>query len=588
MNLTLTKLSDQNLKWIILICSVLLYGLTLLNGYSIDDYLVSENLEIVDKGVEGIPEILTSYYSKTDNGTPFAYRPIGRISFALERSIWGERLWLSHLINVLLYALAVFLMFRFMITLMGEQYRVLLILTTAFFLCHPIHTEVVCSLKNREELLSFVFAVASSILLVKYVDQKRLRFLLGALALFLLSLPTKAGNVPLAGIMVLGFLLFRKWNWRQLFILGIPYFVIFAGYMLWVNHYFPNYIRTEYAFEESPLNFYPSMIERVPTGFVALFYFARFVLVPHPLAFFYGYAQIPVADWSTSQVYAGIVILISAVAAFFYHIKSKPIISFGIGIFLMSVAPFLNVVVPLPGIVAERWLLVASIGSSLILAYLMIILSTHVRFARLYIPVTALLLGLYTLRTVTRIPDWKSSRTLVYHDVEIVTRSFVPNFLAARFYYDDAVAAASPTERVQFMQLALRSNDVLREICKDNTRYVAKCAEINNELGNRQQTVQLAKELYLASNDRINYVQQALNLLLMNDDAEAGLELATDWASRNPTLSQPIIYQANFQLAARDTAAAISTFRRAVQFQDVDPRLNDYVESLARTFKNKP
>ena len=52
MNLTSLLSKDRNVLLAITLCSILLYGLTLNNGYSIDDYLVSENLEMVNEPMQ--------------------------------------------------------------------------------------------------------------------------------------------------------------------------------------------------------------------------------------------------------------------------------------------------------------------------------------------------------------------------------------------------------------------------------------------------------------------------------------------------------------------------------------------------------
>lgn len=42
----------------------------------------------------------------------YEYRPIVKLSFAIEHELFGVRPWVGHLINVILYSLCLFLLFK--------------------------------------------------------------------------------------------------------------------------------------------------------------------------------------------------------------------------------------------------------------------------------------------------------------------------------------------------------------------------------------------------------------------------------------------------------------------------------------------
>ena len=63
-------------EYLILIAlSFLLYGLSINNGFNIDDDYVYENHELVQKGIKGIPEIFSSRYNTKDKQY-FGYTPL--------------------------------------------------------------------------------------------------------------------------------------------------------------------------------------------------------------------------------------------------------------------------------------------------------------------------------------------------------------------------------------------------------------------------------------------------------------------------------------------------------------------------------
>jgi hypothetical protein len=81
------------LSLIIFVFAFLLYGNTIQNNYSIDDTYVTQNNPRVEKGIAGIPEILTSRYVD-EEGNSFGYRPVAVITFAIEQNYGGRiRTW---------------------------------------------------------------------------------------------------------------------------------------------------------------------------------------------------------------------------------------------------------------------------------------------------------------------------------------------------------------------------------------------------------------------------------------------------------------------------------------------------------------
>jgi protein O-mannosyl-transferase len=113
------------LSWIhgliILIVSFLLYGQSLQYGYVLDDTIVVDENKFVAKGVNGIWDILsketfTGYFGEQKNLVAGArYRPLSLVSFALEQSIFGKKPAISHFINILLYALCGWFLYRLII-----------------------------------------------------------------------------------------------------------------------------------------------------------------------------------------------------------------------------------------------------------------------------------------------------------------------------------------------------------------------------------------------------------------------------------------------------------------------------------------
>lgn len=143
-----------------------IYGNTINHGYNFDDEYVILNQQ-VQQGIKAIPDIFTSKYFTSEDQS-YGYRPITKVTFAIEYSFFGLNPKISHIINLLLYALTGILLFYFFIKNFKAYPQWFWLLATILFLSHPIHTEVVNSLKNREEILSFLFGLLSILYVFKY------------------------------------------------------------------------------------------------------------------------------------------------------------------------------------------------------------------------------------------------------------------------------------------------------------------------------------------------------------------------------------------------------------------------------------
>ncbi|MCB9185507.1 MAG: tetratricopeptide repeat protein [Flavobacteriales bacterium] len=145
--------------------TVAVHSPVLFNGYNLDDELVTRNHRLTSKGISAIPEIYRSPYYEDEQGYSYGYRPTVLASFAIEHSLFGESPFMGHLINLLLYAITVVLIFSLVLKIFPDKWW-LAFGTALLFTIHPIHTEVVASIKNRDEILSLLFGLAGCFALI--------------------------------------------------------------------------------------------------------------------------------------------------------------------------------------------------------------------------------------------------------------------------------------------------------------------------------------------------------------------------------------------------------------------------------------
>jgi tetratricopeptide (TPR) repeat protein len=181
-----------------------------------DDNLVTQNHPLTSKGLSTIKEIFSSTYYKDDLGYSFGYRPIVHLSFAIEDAFFGESSVISHFINVLLYIFAVFLFYKLLLNWLGDEKKEIALIAALFFAIHPIHSEVVASIKNRDEILAFLFAVLSALSIHQFVNTKQWwRFLLIGL-FFSLGMLSKKSIFPLVIVFPIAQFLLQRPSIKQM------------------------------------------------------------------------------------------------------------------------------------------------------------------------------------------------------------------------------------------------------------------------------------------------------------------------------------------------------------------------------------
>ncbi len=401
------------------------YGASLKNGFAMDDEYVSLKNKQVQKGVSAIPDILTSTYVN-DEKQKYEYRPLVKVSYAIEYSLFNGNVKVSHFINILLYYLLCVLLFYLLLRLFPDYHFGFSLLITVFFVLHPLHSEVVISLKNRDGLLSFLFSTLAILSSLSYVERKKIIYVfISSIFLFLALLSKKDALTFYATIpFVLWF--FRDVKFKKVMLV---YIVLVSLYFLFFA--LESSINTEPSrkilFWENPLFLDSVFWERIPQGIYTLWFYLKMFCWPIPLVSYYGYDQIAIIDYMSIAFW--LLILPTLVGGYFLFIgiKEKKAWAFGIVFFIISISMFTNVVQPVVGIVGERFAFIASFGLCISLAVLVIfvfkinIKNTTLPLINLFhsnsIWIILILLVFWGGLSFSRNKDWKDALTLYEADV---------------------------------------------------------------------------------------------------------------------------------------------------------------------------
>lgn len=439
-------LSNRQVLVVLTLLVFVLYGKSLFNKYSLDDELVAYNNPVVEKGFAGLPEIFTTFYAQTDK-MQYGYRPIVKASFAIEYGIFGRHPFVSHLINLLLYILLLYVLFLFLKSIFNRYTPWFALLITLLFMAHPVHAEVVCSLKNRDELLSFLGGITAVYLMLMYASNNKIWYLIAAQMCLLAGFFAKLSTLTFVGIIPLSLYFFTGVPLRKNIIISAS-----TGFILLLLLYLSRLMLPEaiqpFSITENPLFVDHSFSARIITGMSSLLFYLRLLLLPHPLSFFYGYNMFEGVTWGSVEVWLSMAIYLFLAGWALYKIKEKHLLSYAILFYLISISMFANLATPVAGIVGERFAFAATLGFCISVVWIVFFLTkTPLTDAVVKTPSfsskTYLILGvmllLYGIKTFNRNSAWKDHKTLFTTDIEHLEWSAKANSLLAGTLFKEAI-----------------------------------------------------------------------------------------------------------------------------------------------------
>jgi len=439
--------------------AALLYFNTIGNDYALDDYLVTGPESIAAKGLAATGEIFTTnYVNDTLRGLQVDYRPLVKFSFAAEQDLLGGNVHISHFINALLYGGVVLVLFNVLLSLLQGYSLLLPVLATALFAVHPVHTEVVASLKNRDELLALLFGLLSLRAAWRWFavpdgtpqPPRHLAWAVGFYLLALLSKPLNSmlyvGIVPLS-LYVLGTQVPQALALRRAGLVLLALLAVTGAFFGAVLSMLPTYLRP-FEYIENPLAQLNDFGLTVGTGMMGLLKYAQLLVWPWPLSSYYGYDTIPVVGLGSPTVWAVLAVHLVLLLVGLWGLARRNLWGWGALCYVGVMALYSNIPYPAAGIVAERSLLVASMPFCVALAYGLMWLTrtplrpeqgrglqlTGLRYTPAVVALAAALLLAGTAATVARNRHWKDHVTLYSTDLKTEPRSFWLRSLMAKEY----------------------------------------------------------------------------------------------------------------------------------------------------------
>lgn len=431
-------IQNKNAVLLIGILGFLLYANTLSHGFVLDDKIVITENQFTKQGFSGIKDIfthdsMTGFFGRDKNLVAGGrYRPLSMAVHAVEWEIFGDWPLVYHLINVLCYALTGILLFFVLLQFFPNDVKSssmfgLAFIATAIFIAHPLHTEVVANIKSRDELLSILLALLSFSLALKWLKTRNISFLVIAAITFLLSLLSKESSVVFVGIVPLAtYTLLPKKSIKEALLVTLPFFIMSLVYLA-IRFAVIGSPNTKIANElmNNPfLN--ASSSEQYATIFLTLIYYLKLSFFPHPLTHDYYPTQIPIVGWDDGLVIFSVVAHLILLGFGILGLIKRNVWGFAIFTYFGGLLLYSNLLFPIGTFMNERFLYVPTVSIAVILAWFIF----KLKAVNLRIGVAAVLVLLYSFKTIDRNFAWESDETLALTDIKVSSESAKCNMAA--------------------------------------------------------------------------------------------------------------------------------------------------------------
>ena len=434
----------------LIILMFLAFGLnfnTLFSDYAVDDVIVMTHNKYVEKGVSGIPEILTTdLFSGYKEGGPILsekrYRPLSQITFALEYQLFGFNPIVSHLLNVLIFMLLIFFLYKVLSKLFSlNQQMHLTFVTCLIFIVHPIHTEVIGNIKSRDELITFLFLILSLLYIIKHIEIKSVTKLIISSVFFLLALLARESAVTYIAVVPLVLYFFYEKQIKKAFWFTLPLLVILIVYLsLRFIIVGSAQAITKIDILNSPF-LYATPKQAFATKISIIAKYLQILILPYPLSSDYGFNQIPYLNITSIPFIISLLLILSLLGVALFYFKKKSVISFSILYFFVTILLVSNLIVDIGTPFSERLLLQPSLAFCILIAVLYINMKQKFKVPA-NIGLTVILL-LFAIQTYSRNQDWKNNDTL--YSADIIS---TPNSLRINLYLTESYLAKANTEKI--------------------------------------------------------------------------------------------------------------------------------------------
>lgn len=279
-----------------------------------------------------------------------------------------------------------------------------------------------------------------------------------AMLLLALAVLSKKTGLIFLGIIPTAIFFHPSFNWKKLFISIVALLTIPLGLRLMRKLTKAGENLRLYGAGENPLFDSSIDVDQLSFSLHSLWFYFKKMLFTTDLISYYGYNMIPINGYDITSIISILVVLILSIIAL-NGLKTKTPISFGIIIMFGGLLPLLNWLVPLVGIVAERFATIATLGVSIFLCFGIAEVLRQINSIKKPTTIGGALLAIYLIAAFptiqSRNKEWKNKETLFLADVKKAPNSAIMNGLAGKIYLSKIPRLLSDRDKVNMGKVAV-------------------------------------------------------------------------------------------------------------------------------------
>ncbi len=424
--------------------------------------------------------------------------------------------YISHFINVLLYAITGVIVFMIFVRIFSNSgiyhnpftakfqkygvfnqqwYLSVPFIATLLFVVHPLHTEVVANIKERDDIMALLGSLLTLLFVLKFLETKKWLHIGFACFFYILGFLSKENTVTFMAVIPLTIFMFvrntptpktaakrrqiekpSKKYMQTILPLFITTVVLIIIRQIILGEAAENNIPNKLM--NDPF-LYATIGEKYATIFYTLGLYLKLLFVPYPLTVDYYPYHIPVINWLDFRAIIPLLLYLALGIYALLRLKRKSIISYSIWFYIITLSIVSNLFFPIGTFMGERFLYFSSIGFCIFIAYAFIHEIPHFiaqKKSSLVKPITVVLLiiliattGLYAYHTADRNQYWQDDFTLFTHDAKVSHKSAKSNHVLGELYLYKALDSKDKAERDSLLDLSIKYSRRGVEIHK---RYV--------------------------------------------------------------------------------------------------------------------
>ena len=387
-------------------------------------------------------EFARTYWPEQSGGD--GYRPFTILAFRLEWALGGGNPMVFHAVNVAIHAATAVAVFWLACAILplGAAW-----ITAALYAVHPVHVEAIANVVGQSELaVAFFITLAAGIYLHgRLAGPISTRRWIGLVACYAAAMLFKEHAIVLPALLLVAetaLVRDRATPAQRVAQLRLPYLVLLltAVAYLWARSAvvvaglsgFKPFVVFQ-ALDLSPTNRVLTMVGAAPE-------WLRLFLWPARLITEYAPPYIEIAQGPSASQIPGLLVLLGVIGLAIACWRRSPVTSFGLAWMILTLLPASNFLVPAGFIIAERTLLLPSVGAMIAVGSAIPPLYARIEDAvwprRAAVAALLLLLGLGIARSVTRNPVWHDNERLFRQGVVDAPDSYRSHFMLGVYLFD--------------------------------------------------------------------------------------------------------------------------------------------------------